>query len=256
MNDASTDAPDSPPRTRPGTRAQFAETHWSLVLHAQRGGDSARAGDALASLCQTYWYPLYAFVRRQGHSPHDAQDLTQEFFTRLLAKNWLAGVDRTKGRFRSFLLASMKHFLANEWDKSQAQKRGGGTHNFLPLDAVTAENRYSLEPVDNTTADKLYERRWALTLLDSTLARLREEFVADGKAGQFDDLKFTLTGGRGDTPYAELATKFGSTEGAVKVTVHRLRQRYRDVLRAQIAETVESAAEVEEELRHLFAALS
>jgi RNA polymerase sigma-70 factor (ECF subfamily) len=236
--------------------AQFAETQWSLVLAAGRGGDSTRARDALAALCRSYWYPLYAFVRRQGHAPHDAQDLTQDFFARLLEKNWLAGVDRTRGRFRSFLLAAMKHFLANEWDKSKALKRGGGVHNFISLDAESAESRYALEPADNLTADKLYERRWALTLLDRTLARLRDEFVAEGKAKQFDELKFTLTGGRGETPYAELAAKFGMTEGAVKVMVHRLRQRYREVLRAQIAETVGDAGEVEAELRHLFATLS
>jgi RNA polymerase sigma-70 factor (ECF subfamily) len=246
-------ASTSSPRSQ---AAAFAETHWSLVLAARRGGDSTRAGDALAKLCQAYWYPLYAFVRRQGHTPHDAQDLTQEFFARLLEKNWLADVDRAKGRFRSFLLAAMKHFLANEWDKSKALKRGGGVHNFISLDAESAESRYALEPADTVTADKLYERRWALTLLDATLARLRAEFVADGKAKQFDELKFTLTGGRGDTPYAELAAKFGMSEGAVKVTVHRLRQRYCEVLRAQIAETVGSAEEVEAELRHLFAALS
>lgn len=226
------------------------------MLAAGTGGDSTCAKDALGKLCQTYWYPLYAFVRRQGQAPHDAQDLTQEFFARLLGKNWLADVDRAKGRFRSFLLAAMKHFLANEWDKSKALKRGGGVHNFISLDAESAESRYALEPADHVTADKLYERRWALTLLDATLARLREEFVADGKAKQFDEFKFTLTGGRGDTPYAELAARFGMSEGAVKVTVHRLRQRYREVLRAQIADTVGDAGEVEAELRHLFAALS
>ncbi|MBI3880403.1 MAG: sigma-70 family RNA polymerase sigma factor [Verrucomicrobia bacterium] len=252
MSDSSSNPADS----GPGSHGQFAETRWSMVLAARRGGDSSRAGDALAKLCQAYWYPLYAFVRRQGHAPHDAQDLTQEFFARLLEKNWLADVDRAKGRFRSFLLAALKHFLANEWDKSKALKRGGGIHNFISLDAESAESRYAMEPADAVTADKLYERRWALTLLDTTLARLRAEFVADGKAKQFDELKFTLTGGRGETPYSELAAKFGMSEGAVKVSVHRLRQRYREVLRAQIAETVATAAEVEEELRHLFAALS
>ncbi|MBI5772644.1 MAG: sigma-70 family RNA polymerase sigma factor [Verrucomicrobia bacterium] len=246
-------APSDP---APGAAAHFAETHWSLVLTAARGGDSTRAGDALAALCQTYWYPLYAFVRRQGHAPHDAQDLTQEFFARLLAKNWLADVNRERGRFRSFLLAAMKHFLANEWDKAQAQKRGGGEHNFFSLDAESAEGRYALEPADTATADKLFERRWALTLLDRVLARLKDEHDTPAKRAQFDALKGCLTGASASAPYAELAVKLGMSEGAVKVAAHRLRQRYRELLRAEIAATVGTAAEVDEELRHLFAALS
>jgi len=245
----------APSDSVPGPAARFAETHWSLVLTAARGGDSTRAGDALAALCQTYWYPLYAFVRRQGHAPHDAQDLTQEFFARLLAKNWLADVNRERGKFRSFLLAAMKHFLANEWDKANAQKRGGGAP-LLSLDTESAEGRYSLEPADTTTADKLFERRWALTLLDRVLARLKEEHSTPTKRAHFDVLKGCLTGGRGDTPYAELAAKLGMSEGAVKVAAHRLRQRYRELLRAEIASTVGTAAEVDEELRYLFAALS
>lgn len=250
-----TTEPSAPSGSAPGTAARFVETHWSLVLTAGRGGDSTRGADALAALCQTYWYPLYAYVRRQGRAPHDAQDLTQEFFVRLLAKNWLADVNRERGRFRSFLLASLKHFLANEWDKSQALKRGGG-HNFISLDAESAESRYALEPPDHLTADKLYDRRWALTLLDATLVRLRDEFACDGKARLFDELKFTLTGERGAAPYADIAAKLGTSEGAVKVAAHRLRQRYRELLRAEIAATVGTAAEVDEELRHLFAALS
>lgn len=250
------DPTENPAAGTARTQARFAETHWSIVLSARRGGDSTRGADALARLCETYWYPLYAFVRRQGHSPHDAQDLTQAFFARLLEKNWLAGVDPAKGRFRSFLLASLKHFLANEWDKSRALKRGGGAHQFVALDAATAESRYALEPVDNTTADRLYERRWALTLLDSTLARLRDEMTADGKARLFEELKFSLTGTGGDQSYAELAARLGLSEGAIKVAVHRLRQRYREVLRAQIAETVAAPDEVEAELRQIFTALS
>ena len=237
-----------------GAAAQFAETHWSLVLAARTTSPDAAA--ALAGLCQAYWYPLYAFVRRQGHGPHDAQDLTQEFFARLLAKNYLADVDRTKGRFRSFLLASIKNFLANEWDRARAQKRGGGD-TVLSLDATSAESRYALEPVDAaTTADKLYDRRWALTLLDRAINRLRDEFVRDDKTALFDELKFALTGDKGDASHAAVADRLGMTEGAVKAAAHRLRKRYRELLRAEIAEPVATPAEVEEELRQLFAALS
>jgi len=224
------------------------------VIAAGRS-DTTHAHEALEKLCRTYCYPLYAFVRRQGHSPADAQDLTQEFFARLIAKKYLGDVDRTKGKFRSFLLASLKHFLANEWDKTRALKRGG-SHTFIALDAQSAENRYALEPSHDVTADKIFERRWALTLLDEVLKRLREEYVADGKTKLFDQLKVTLTGERSSIPYAEIAKPLGMTEGAVKVAVHRLRQHYREQLRAEIANTVASPGEVEEELRHLFAVLS
>ncbi|MBM4081881.1 MAG: sigma-70 family RNA polymerase sigma factor [Planctomycetes bacterium] len=238
---------------RPGA-GQFATTRWTIVLTAGRS-DTPQAQAALGKLCQTYWYPLYAYVRRQGHSREDAQDLTQEFFAKLIAKHYLGDVDRSKGKFRSFLLASLKHFLANEWDKSRAQKRGGG-HTLVALDTQTAENRYRLEPVDTMTADRIYERRWALTLLDEVLKRLREEYAADGKAKLFDQLKVTLTGERSAIPYAQVGTQLGMSEGAVKVAAHRLRQRYREALRAEIAETVASPGEVEGELRHLFAVLS
>ena len=238
---------------RPGAR-QFATTRWTIVLTAGRS-NTPQAQAALEKLCQTYWYPLYAFVRRQGHSPQDAQDLTQEFFAKLIAKHYLGDVDRSKGKFRSFLLASLRHFLANEWDRSRAQKRGGG-HTFVPLDTQTAESRYRSEPVDTMTAEKTYERRWALTLLDEVLERLREEYAADGKAKLFDQLKVTMTGERSAIPYAQLGTQLGMSEGAVKVAAHRLRQRYREALRAEIAETVASPGEVDGELRHLFAALS
>jgi RNA polymerase sigma factor (sigma-70 family) len=231
----------------------FATTHWSVVLAAQRE-DSTRARDALASLCQTYWYPLYAYVRRKGNSPHDAQDLTQEFFARLLEKHWLADVKRERGRFRSFLLAAMKHFLANEWDKAQAQKRGGG-ERFIALDAASAETRYALEPVDNVTAEKVFERRWAMTLLDRVLQRLRRGHETAGKTAQFDTLKEALTGDRSALPYVQLGDRLGLSEGAVKVAVHRLRQRYRELLREEIAGTVAKEDDVEEELRHLFAIL-
>jgi len=241
--------------TRPSEgNGYFATTHWTIVLSAC-GTDTPVARDALEKLCRCYWYPLYAFVRRQGNGPHDAQDLTQAFFARLLEKNYLEAVDRAKGRFRSFLLAALKHFLANDWDRQHAQKRGGATCH-IPIDTQSAEARYGLEPGHEQTPEKLFERRWALTLLDQVLARLREEFVAVGKAQQFDELKVVLTSDKRTIPYAELGARLGLSEGAVKVAVHRLRQRYRDLLRAEIAETVASAAEVEEEIRHLFAALA
>ena len=232
----------------------FATTHWSLVLSA---GDqpSPQAADALEKLCRAYWLPIYAFVRRQGRSPHDAQDLTQEFFARLLEKNYLAGADPAKGRFRSFLLASLKHFLANEWDKTKAQKRGGG-QVMIPIDIKSAENSGGFEPADNLTAEKIFERRWALTLLEQVLRRLRAEYVRDGREKLFAQLKPTLTETSRTVGYAEIATRLGTTEGAVKVAVHRLRQRYREVLRAEIADTVASPEEVEDEIRNLFAALA
>jgi len=237
----------------PGAQ-QFATTRWTMVLMAGHGG-ATQSRRALEELCQTYWYPLYAYVRRLGNGPEDAQDLTQEFFARLIAKQFLGGVDRTKGKFRSFLLASLKHFLANEWDKARAQKRGG-SHASIALDAQAAERRYALEPAHELSADRVFERRWALTLLDEVLKRLRKEYSADGKAALFDQLKETLTGERGSIPYPQIAQRLGMTTGAVKVAVHRLRQHYRERLRAEVANTVAAPSEVEDELRHLFAALS
>jgi len=235
-------------------RANFAMTHWSVVVAAGRG-DSTQARTALEKLCRTYWPPIYAFVRRQGHAPHDAQDLTQEFFARLLAKKSLADVDRAKGRFRSFLLASLKHFLANEWDKARAEKRGGG-QTLIPIDVHDAETSYGVDPADKLTAERVFEHRWALTLLDLVLQRLREEYVTDSKEKLFEQLKITLTEASRSVPYAEIAARLEMTEGAVKVAVHRLRQRYRELLRAEIADTVAGPGEVEEEIRALFSALA
>jgi RNA polymerase sigma factor (sigma-70 family) len=232
----------------------FVTTHWSMVLTAAAQNDTTHTRAALEKLCRNYWFPIYAFVRRQGHGPHDAQDLTQEFFTRLLERSYLAEVDRAKGRFRSFLLASLKHFLANEWDKARAQKRGGG-QVFVPIDALTAETSFGFEPVDTLTAEKIFERRWALALLDQVLRRLREEYTNDGKENLFEQLKPTLTEASRSVPYAQTATRLGTSEGAIKVAVHRLRQRYRELLRAEITDTVASASEVEDEIRNLFAAL-
>jgi len=240
------------PSTAPG--GYFATTHWTVILAAGQNA-SPLAHEALEMLCRTYWYPLYAFIRRQGHGPHDAQDLTQAFFARFLEKDYLHDVHRERGKFRSFLLASLKHFLANEWDRSQAQKRGGG-HILIPLDQETTEHRYQLEPREELTAEKIYERRWALTLLDQVLDRLRDEFLAGGKGAQFEALKIFLSAGKGSIPYATVAAKLGSTPEAIKVAVHRLRKRYRELLRAEIANTVTTPAEVDEEIRYLFRALS
>lgn len=230
----------------------FAATRWTVVLTAGHG-QSPQARRALEELCRTYWRPLYAYVRRRGYSVADAEDLTQEFLARLLAKNYLADVHREKGKFRSFLLASLKHFLANEWDKAQAQKRGGG-EVLIPIDVKTAETACAFEPADNLTAEKVFERRWALTLLELVLQRLREEYVQDGKEKLFEQLKPTLTEASRSVAYAEIAKRLGMSEGAVKVAVHRLRRRYRELLRAEIADTVAGPEEVEEELRALFAA--
>ena len=229
---------------------RFEPTQWSIVLAA--GKDQPEARGALEHLCSTYWYPLYAFVRRQRYGPQDAQDLTQEFFARLLEKQWLADVDRSKGRFRSFLLAAMKHFLANEWDHARAQKRGGGRVP-ISLDAMTAESRYAMEPAALETPERVFERRWALTLLDRVLNHLRDEFAKAGKLAVFDELKSALAGDK--TPYSEIGARLGMSEGAVKVAVHRLRGRYRDLIRAEVAQTVDSEAEIEDELRSLMSAL-
>lgn len=217
--------------------------------------DSTQAHAALEKLCQAYWYPLYAFVRRLGRTPHDAQDLVQAFFQLCLEKNYLADAKREKGRFRSFLLLALKRFLANEWDKARAQKRGG-PHAVISLDSLTAEERYALEPADRLTPDNLFDRRWALTVLENVLKRLRQEQVQAGRLRAFEHLKECLTSGGRGTPYAELAARLGLSEGAVKVSVHRLRQRYRALLEEEIANTVSSPAEVEEERRLLLAALS
>jgi RNA polymerase sigma-70 factor (ECF subfamily) len=231
----------------------FTTTHWSLILAAGKGV-STGAREAMAALCQTYWYPLYAYVRRQGHQPNDAQDLTQEFFTRLLEKNYLKSADPERGRFRSFLLTAFKRFLSKEHDREKANKRGGGM-KLLPLDFEAGEKRYSLEPAHEVTPESIYEQRWALTLLDRVFARLRDDFEQGGKQKEFACLKVYLTGEAGTPSYKEAGAELHMTEGAVKVSIHRLRRRYRDLVREEIAQTVASPEEVDEELRHLFAAL-
>lgn len=232
--------------------AVFVTTHWSLVLAA--GGDSPAASAALEELCRTYWYPLYAYVRRKGHEVHDAQDLTQEFFARLLRGNSLAGVQPEKGKFRSFLLAAMNHFLAKEWRRETAQKRGGGQVVFS-FDAADAEHRYQLEPVDTRTPERIYERRWAMTLLARVFERLRQERHEAGQGERFDALQGLLTGEKAAQPYAQIARRLGLTEAAVKQDAARLKQRYGQLLRLEVAQTVNRPDEVDAELRHLFAAL-
>ena len=246
-------APSDIPADSAKPRDYFATTHWTMVLHAGRS-DTTRAQEALAQLCRIYWYPLYAYVRRRGYSPEDAEDLTQGFFARLLEMNSLADVRREKGKFRSFLLAVLQNFLANEWDRSHAAKRGSG-QTPISLNDTDAEARYRLEPADTLTAEKIFERRWALALLAQVLARLRGEHTQAGKSALYDTLKPCLTGAREAAPYAELAARLKTTEGAIKVAIHRLRQRYRELLRDEIAQTVASPEEVDEEIRHLFAAL-
>ena len=237
----------------PAPAGQFATTHWSLVL-AARDRAAPEAREALAALCRAYWYPLYAFVRRHGHGADQAQDLTQEFFARLLEKDFLQVVDRDKGKFRSFLLAACKHFLANERDRAGTRKRGGDRVR-VPIDTDAAEGRYSQEPAHDLTAEKLFARRWALTLLDQVMAQLQEEFRRNDKGPLFDRLKECLLGTKGTLSYHQAAQELGLSEGAVRVAVHRLRKRYRGLLCQEIARTVHDPDQVEDEIRDLFAAL-
>ena len=209
-----------------------------------------RGREALATLCELYWYPLYAYLRRRNHSAEDAQDLTQGFFARLLEKHALNTVDRTRGRFRSFLLASLDHYVSNERDRDRAQKRGGGTPP-ISLDGTTAEDRYRREPPDPWTPEKIFDRNWALTLLGRVLARLRTDLHSEGKGELFDHLKVYLAGEQGALSYHELGTALGMSEGAVKVAVHRLRRRYRDLLYDEIAQTVSTQEEIDLELQYL-----
>jgi RNA polymerase sigma factor (sigma-70 family) len=233
-----------------GGRAQFPPTLWSVVLAAGARDRSAHSQEALAALCRAYWDPIYAFLRRQGKTPHDAEDFTQAFFLHLLQRDALARVDRDKGRFRSFLLASLKNFLVDEWEKTRTQKRGGGAP-LLSIDVEMAESRYQVEAGIGLDPEKLFERRWAITLLNRVLAKLEGEATAASQAQRFEQLKVFLPGEPGGAKYAEVAAALGLSEGAVKVAVLRLRHRFRDLLRAEIAQTVADEAEVEQELRYL-----
>ena len=232
----------------------FMTTHWSLVGAATPDEASqTRARAALEELCRAYWYPLYAFVRSRGHTAADAQDLTQAFFARIIETGGLASADRTRGRFRSYLLGAMKHFLANEWHRARTQKRGGHVR-FIEWDALDPEGRYAGTSAPSDDPEHLFDREWALATIAGALQALREEMNQTGKGQQFEVLKGSLTG-QDELPRQESAARLGMTEGAVKVAVHRLRQRYRNLLRAAIAETVSNEAELDDEMRHLVAVL-
>jgi RNA polymerase sigma factor (sigma-70 family) len=242
----STDAPSSQaPRVFPNTR-------WSVVLAARRPSPESAA--ALETLCRAYWQPLYAFVRRCGRPPHDAQDLTQEFFRRLIEKEWLASADREKGKLRTFLIAALKNFLAKEWRQGSAQKRGGG-QSHAPLDTAFAESRFAADNLALTPED-LFDRQWALRLLDLTVSRLGAEFAAAGKAQEFEALKSCLLAGRDAPDYAAVAVKTGLSEGAIRVAVHRLRKRFRAIYREEISQTLADGENADAEMRHLAAALA
>ena len=238
----------------PSGRRQFATTHWSLVGAAKPGeANPTRARAALEELCRAYWYPLYAFVRSRGYAAHDAQDLTQAFFARIIETDGFASADRKLGRFRSYLLGAMKHFLANEWQRSQTQKRGGRVH-FIAWDALDPEGRYADAGQQSDSPEHLFDREWALQTIAGALQGLREEMAGTGKGEQFDVLKGSLTG-ENELSREEIAAKLAMSEGAVKVAVHRLRQRYRRLLRATIAETVSNEADLEDEMRYLIEVL-
>jgi len=234
----------------------FLTTRWSVVLAAQQS-ESADADTALEALCRTYWQPLYAYARRRGHSPHDAEDLTQGFFARLLEKEYLRSVHRDKGRFRQFLLMAFKRFLANEWDRSRCLKRGSGWTQ-MPIDGASAEQLYQTEDAvqKNGSAELAFERRWALSLLDRALSRLKTEFEKSGKGPEFAALKSSLELQHDTMAYAEFAAALGATEGAARVAVHRLRKRFRQIFREEVAQTVENESAVDDEVRHLIAALT
>ena len=232
---------------------RFATTHWSVVMAAGRP-KSAGYRQALETLCRTYWFPLYAYLRRHGYDSHQAQDFTQAFFTGLLAKGGLGLADPKRGKFRSFLLASLKNFLSNERARAHAKKRGGG-RKALSLDFENAESRYALEPRDELSPEKLFERSWALAVLDRTMARLQAEAISTNKQKLFERLKSYLTAGKGSIPYRQAADELGITEGAVRVAVHRMRKRFRELLRDEIAQTVTSDDQIDEEIRDLFTAL-
>ncbi len=230
----------------------FATTHWTVVLAAGKQ-HTPQSDGALEELCQTYWFPLYAYVRRRGHAKPDAEDLVQAFFARLLEKNFLAGLDNDKGKFRAFLLAALKHFLANEWNKSQAQKRGGGAAH-LSLDWQTADTKFQVAATSEVSPDKAFDREWALALLARVIERLQKECAVEGKAKLFEQLKKFLMAGGGESAQSEVAKSLGMEEGAVRVAIHRLRKRYRSLLRDEIANTLSDGTMVDEEMRALFGA--
>lgn len=236
------------------TPSAFPITRWSAVLAATRGS-STQAAEALETICRAYWYPLYAYARRHGVSPHDAQDLTQEFFHRLLEKRWLDAVDREKGRLRTFLVVALKRFMASERRRANAQRRGGSLVH-VSLDTEFAENRYSNDPSTALSPDALFERHWALALLNLALDRLRSEFVAAGKNDEYTVLKDCLMKPRGTIDYASLGARLGISGGAVRVAVHRLRKRFRDIYREEVSQTLSQSEDLDSELHHLAAVLA
>ena len=239
------------PEPPPSPAGSFPTTRWSRIVAA---GDGAATGEALAELCAAYWFPIYAFIRRKGNDPERALDLTQGYFARLLERRTVAAADPARGRFRSFLLADCSHFLAHQRDRDDAAKRGGG-RAAVSIDARDAEGRYLVEPAHEQTPERLFERDWALTLLEEVLSGLRREYERTGRGAAFEVLKVALDTGSRRVPHAELAARLGTTEAAAQVAVHRLRKRYRESVRAAIAATVADEAEVDDELRALFAAL-
>jgi RNA polymerase sigma factor (sigma-70 family) len=239
----SSDHPDS-------GAAQFETTRWSVVLKAGQGAE-----EALVKLCRIYWAPLYTYSRRRGHAVHEAQDLTQEFFAHVLKNHGFAAVAPSKGRFRSFLLVSLKHFLDNEWHKKRTLKRGGGQH-FVSWEELQPCDRETAELSDESTPEKMFDRQWALTLLERVMKRLEKEYIAARKGELFEKLKDYLTGDSGGKPYQEIAAELNMTEGAIKVSVHRLRRRFGELVRGQIERTVANADEIDDEIRELFAALA
>lgn len=230
--------------------ASFRTTRWSVVLAAQ-GKASGDAVQSLEALCRQYWPPLYAYVRQRGHAEHDAQDLTQAFFTRFLEKQWLTAADRERGRFRSFLLMTLKRFLANEWDRSQTQKRGGG----IQIISMDAAEPMSLPDPSAKSAESLFERRWALTLLEAVMRRLRQEHESAGRLAEYERLKPCLTAERGSIDYEALAADLNLQPASARSTVHRLRKRFREIFREEVSGTVANAADVEDEMRTVIAAL-
>jgi RNA polymerase sigma-70 factor (ECF subfamily) len=237
-----------------GQPASFATTHWSIVLEAGQSKD-VDGSVALAELCKKYWLPLYAYVRRRVQDTSEAQDLTQEFFTRLLEKDILAQANPERGRFRSFLLTAMQNFLTNEWRKAQASKRGGGLRT-LSLDFTVGDSKLSFEPGHDWTAERIFERNWCITLLDHVLSQLREEYDASGKAELFTALRPFISSNRQEGSLAALAEQLEMTEGAVKVAAHRLRKRYRELLRSELTQTVADPTDVDDEIAWLFSALA
>jgi len=233
---------------------EFRTTHWSIVLAARNEGCPQAAQEALARLCRIYWYPIYAFIRRRGYDPHEAQDLTQDFFVHVLEDEILKSVDPVKGKFRSFLLVSVKNFLAKAWNRQQAAKRGG-RFIFVSWDAESAENCYQLEPSHDLTPEKIFEQTWAAVLLNEVRKKLSLEYAAEGKGGLFEAVEGCLAGEKAG-PYAEMGSRLGMKEGAIKMAVLRMRKRYRELLRSEVAHSVGRPDEVEEELRDLLACLS